>query len=140
MPDTFLLPRLLPRELQIDSILQHIMALPADKAFRVEIHQQSSRRSDAQNRYLWGCVYPTICAHLEGWEADDVHEYCLGEWSGWETIEAFGRRRLRPLKRSARLSKMEFADYIEFIQRRMAEHGIVIPDPDPEWMLREEAA
>jgi hypothetical protein len=35
---------------------------------------------------------------------------------------------------------MEFVDYINFIQRRMASHGIVIPDPDPEWYLREEAA
>lgn len=140
MADTFILPRLLTREMQIDSILQHIMALPADKAFRVEIHQQSARRSEQQNRYLWGCVYPTICARLGGWEADDVHEYCLGECFGWELLEGMGRRRMRPLKRSSKLSKMEFVDYIEFIQRHMAAKGIVIPDPDPEWMLREEAA
>jgi hypothetical protein len=29
-------------------------------------------------------------------------------------------------------------EYVEFIQRRMAEHGINIPDPDP--AMREEAA
>jgi hypothetical protein len=140
VPDTFLLPRLLSRESQVDAILNRIMTLPAERGYRVEIHEQSARRSEAQNNYLWGVVYPAICRHLEGWESGDVHEYCLGEHFGWETVEGFGRKRIRPIRRSSRLSKMEFVDYIGFIQRSMAERGIIIPDPDPEWFLREAAA
>lgn len=140
MPDTFLFPRLLSRDAQVDALLNRVMTLPDDKAYRVEIHEQSARRSLQQNAYLWGAVYPAICRQLEGWEAEDVHNYCLGEHFGWETLEGFGRRRMRPFQRSKNLSKMQFVDYIEFIQRHMAEKGIVIPDPDPEWMLREEAA
>jgi hypothetical protein len=66
---------------------------------------------------------------LPGWDAEDVHEYMLGEWSGWEALEGLGRKRLRPLRRSSRLNKQEFADFVDFIQRKAAEHGVFIPDP-----------
>lgn len=106
-----------------------VNALPTDRAWRVEVSEWKPRRSDEQNRYLWGAVYPAIQEHLEGWEKEDIHEYCLGECFGWETIEGLGKKRLRPLKRSSRLNKQEFTDYVAWIQRRMAEHGIYIPDP-----------
>lgn len=127
---TFILPRLLPRDRAICNIVDAIEDLPADQGFRVEIHEHKSRRTDQQNRYLWGVVYPAITQHLQGWDSDDVHEYCLGEHFGWEIVMGLGKKRLRPIRRSSKLSKLEFMQYIEFIQRRMAEHGIVIPDPD----------
>jgi hypothetical protein len=94
-----------------------------------EVKGKGPRRSHEQNRYLWGIVYATILKHLEGWDADDVHEYCLGEWGGWETMEGFGRKRLRPLRRSSKLNTTEFAEFVSFIQRHMAEKGIQIPNP-----------
>ena len=104
--------------------------LPADKAYRVEVKEHKPKRSDSQNRYLWGVVYATILREgaLQGWDADDVHEYMLGEWSGWEVFEGFGRKRMRPIRRSSTLNKQDFSDFVEFIKRRMAEHGVVIPD------------
>ena len=132
MKESFIFPRLLSRDGALARLIRAIHALPMDTAWRVEIHRHAGKRSDQQNRYLWGVVYPAITAHLEGWESEDVHEYCLGEHFGWETVTGLGRKRLRPLRRSSKLSKMEFSDYIEFIQRRMADHGIVVPDPDPE--------
>jgi hypothetical protein len=78
-------------------------------------------------------VYPKILQHLEGWDAEDVHEFCLGEWSGWEVMEGFGRKRLRPIKRSSKLSTVEFMDFVAHIQRTMAERGIDIPDPNEEF-------
>jgi hypothetical protein len=106
-----------------------VAQLPVDKAWRVTVEPYRPRRSDDQNRYLWGVVYPAIQQALEGWDKDDIHEYCLGECFGWETIEGLGRKRLRPLRRSSRMNKQEFTDYIAWIQRRMAEHGIYIPEP-----------
>lgn len=106
--------------------------LAKDKAWLVEVRELRPRRSDEQNRYLWGVVYPAITERLEGWTKEDVHEYCLGECFGWETVEGLGRKRHRPLKRSSRLSKTEFVDYVDFIQRRMAGHGIYVPDPGEE--------
>lgn len=77
---------------------------------------------------------------MRGWTAADLHEFFLIDHFGSEVHELFGKKRLKPLRRSSRLSKMEFADYIDHIQRFMAERGVFIPDPDPEWMLKEQAA
>lgn len=140
MIQQIVLPRLVDRSRLIERIAVALRALPADHAYRVEVHEHKSKRSDAQNRYLWGVVYPTVTKHLEGWSSEDVHEYCLGEHFGWEKVKGLGKTRLRPLRRSSRLSKLEFMDYVSFIQQRMAEHGIVIPDPDQDWMLHEDAA
>lgn len=108
----------------------------------VEVKEHKPTRSTQQNRYLWGCVYSTIlkAGKLDGWTAEEVHDYCLGEHFGWETVVGFGRKRIRPIRRSARLNKQEFTDFVAFIQQRMAEHGIFIPDADPDWFLKDDAA
>lgn len=98
--------------------------------WEVTIVEKKPKRSENQNRYLWGVCYAELCKVLLGWSAEDVHEYMLGEWSGWETLEGFGRKRLRPLRRSSRLNKQEFADFVAFIQQKAAEHGVFIPDAE----------
>lgn len=105
-------------------------AVMGGRRVRVTLADYHSKRSSSQNAYLWGIVYPKILEHLPGWDTDDIHEYCLGSWSGWETIEGFGRKRLRPLKRSSTLTTVEFTDFIEHIQRTMAEKGIDVPSPN----------
>lgn len=96
----------------------------------VECKPWKAKRSDSANRYLWGVVYAAFLEHLEGWAAEDVHEYLLGEWAGWETIEGMGRKRMKPLRRSSRLNKAEFAEYVEFCIRKGAEHGVFVPSPE----------
>lgn len=144
MQQQIILPRSLSREGVIQRIARALTALPQDKAWRVEIHEQRPKRSEQQNRYLWGAVYPHILRaggeSLGGWTGEDLHEYFLGEHFGWEEVSGFGRRRLRPLRRSSALNKQEFADFIAFIQQRMAEQGIVVPDPDPNFYQAEQAA
>jgi hypothetical protein len=106
-------------------------ALTEKKRLSIEV-KTGGTRSVQQNRYLWGVVYPTILGELhdmEGWRNEDLHEYMLGECFGWETLEGFGRKRIRPINRSSNLTKPEFVDYVAFIQQKMAEIGIEIPDP-----------
>jgi hypothetical protein len=109
-------------------------ALPADKAWRVDVSESRPRRSEQQNRYLWGVVYETILRGsgeaLAGWYAEDLHEYFLGECFGWETLDGMGRKRMRPVKRSSKLNKQEFSDYVQFIQQKAAGLGIYIPDAE----------
>jgi hypothetical protein len=112
----------------VDRLAKTLNALDAAKAWEVTVKEKKRTRSEQQNRYLWGVVYATICEHLPGWDAEDVHDYFLGEHFGWEVLEGFGKKRIKPIRRSARLNKMEFADYIAFIQRKMAERGVYIPD------------
>jgi hypothetical protein len=130
---TITLPKGRTEAAQASAVMRALESLSTDKAWRIEIREQKATRSDAQNRFLWGVAYPTVLEAggeaLAGWEAEDLHEYFLGECYGWETLEGMGRKRVRPIRRSSRLSKTEFADYVAFIQRRAAQMGIVIPDP-----------
>lgn len=124
---TFRLPAT-NRERIADNLRDFVMSALPGKELRVEVCEYRKRRSDDQNRYLWGVVYATL-RNATGQPADDWHEYMLGEWAGWEETALFGRKRLRPLRRSSKLSTVEFADYVAFIQQRAAENNIYIPDP-----------
>ena len=100
--------------------------------YRVKI-TKGHRRSIEQNSYLWGVVYDTILQHGlrdQGWTREDLHEYFLGEYHGWQTIEGFGKKRIKPVERSSGKNKMEFVDYIAFMQQKAAELGVVIPEPE----------
>lgn len=125
---TFVLPEI-GRERIADNLRAFVMAAFPGKKVRVTVARATRRRSDDQNRYLWGVCYPAL-REATGQDVDDWHEYMLGEWAGWEEFEMFGRKRLRPRRRSSKLSTVEFADYVAFVQLRAAEHGIFIPDPD----------
>jgi hypothetical protein len=91
-----------------------------------------SRRTNDQNALLWA-LYSDAKQRggelLGGWDTETIHEYMLGEYFGWVTTEALGRKRQTPAKRSSRLTKMEFSDFVEFVVRRFAEHGIVLEMP-----------
>lgn len=128
----FVLPKQLRRDGMIQRIATVLGTLPAEQAWRVNVSEHKPLRTHQQNAYLWGVCYAELLKHLDGWQADDVHEYMLGECFGWETIEGLGKKRLRPLRRSSRLNKQEFSDFVAFVQRKAAEHGVFIPDADEE--------
>ena len=130
MSQTFVLHKDATRERVLGNLVRFVQSLPDSKAWKVEVAQYARRRSDEQNRYLWGVVYPAFEQALEGWDKEDIHEYLLGEHFGWQRIEGMGRAKVKPLKRSSKLTKAEFADYVDFCQRKGAEHGIYVPDPE----------
>lgn len=116
----------------IDSLSVLLRSL--DGKLQVTIKRWKPKRSNQQNAYLWGAVYPTILHEAglanQGWDADDLHEFFLIDAFGSEVIEGFGRKRQKPLRRSSGLSTTEFMDYIDHIQRFMAEKGVDIPSPN----------
>lgn len=125
------------RNSAMNRIAAFLARLPKDRDFKVEVLEQKPRRTEEQNRYLWGGIYKSILEQghekLGGYTAEDLHEYLLGEWSGWELLEpaeGLGRKRLKPIRRSSALSKMEFSEFVDFIKQRMAEHGIIVPDAE----------
>lgn len=106
------------------------------KALHVEIKEWGGKRSDEQNKALWGVAYETILSQgmrEKGWDKDDLHEFFLGEFHGWEAVQGFGKAQMRPIKRSSKLSMKDFAEFYSFVQRKAAEFGIDVPDPDPKW-------
>jgi len=102
-------------------------------SWQVSIEAFKPKRTDRQNAFLWGVVYPSILEGggemLRGWTKQDLHEYFLIETFGSEIIEGFGRKRHKPLKRSSKMTKQEFRDFIDLIEVRCAEMGIHIPEP-----------
>jgi len=133
-PVTFYFYRGIQRTRLLARVASFIAALPFDRDWKVEVTLYQKKRSLEQNAYLWGVVYPTILAHggesLAGWSVNELHDYFLGEHFGWRTLNGFGRKHLFPRRRSSKLSTMEFSDFVAFIQQRMAEHCIYVPDPN----------
>jgi hypothetical protein len=126
------------RPRQLERLFAVLSALPPAFAWRIEIFRVQKSRSEAQNNYLWGVVYPAIIKgggeNLAGWTADDLHEYFLEKHFGVEQITGFGGTRTKPKRRSSKLSTVEFMDYVATIQREAAQIGIYVPDPNEELM------
>ena len=110
--------------------------LPPDKPWRLEVSEYKPRRSDAQNRFLWSTYQRIIDMggeDMRGWTKDDLHEFFLQHTYGTEIIDGLnGMEHIKPMRRSSRLSKVEFVDFVATIQRFMAERGVYLPDPDEE--------
>jgi hypothetical protein len=141
---SFLLPKLKPRDQQICRIVDALEDLPISEGYRVEVHEHRATRSDLQNRTLWW-IYDNILKlggeMMGGWCREDLHEFFLITHFGSVTKSIFGRKRLVPNRRSSRLSKIEFAGYVDFIYDFMRKQGVELPLPDPEYATyREEKA
>lgn len=111
-----------------------------EKSWRVTVGPYRKARSNDQNAFLW-MTYQTILdsatEELRGWTKDDLHEFFLIDAFGAETIDGFGRKRLKPIKRSSKLTTTEFMDYVAHIQQFMAERGLYLPDPNEENRMTE---
>lgn len=105
-------------------------ALVQEQALEIAIKKAKRKRTESQNAKLWA-IYSEILRvggeSLAGWTKDDLHEHFLEEHFGTEIKELFGKKRRCPLSRSSKLSTKEFADFVEFIFRYMAERGVYIP-------------
>jgi hypothetical protein len=125
-----------PPEQIANAISNMVSRLDPAQSWQVTIEAFKPKRSDQQNAFLWGVVYPSILEgggeSLRGWTTTDLHEYFLIEAFGSEVIEGFGRKRHKPLRRSSKLTKQEFSDYLAIIEAKCAELGIHIPEPNYE--------
>lgn len=143
MSDTFILPAndSQLRETRIGNLVRFLRLLPEGHAWAVETKRHKRRRSDSQNRYLNGVAYK-ILAQATGYERDDISEYLCGQYFGWKEKRVPGKRVVQvPIRttttnedgRYAPLNTSEFAEYVAFVQRFGAEHGVYIPDPNEEY-------
>lgn len=129
MSQAFVLPPELSDREQIAANLHAFVmkALPG-KRLKVTVEEAKKRRSDEQNRALWGVAYKAL-SDATGNDAEDLHTFFLGEHFGWEVVTVMGEKKRRPMRRSSGLSTVEFAEFYSFIQRRAAEAGYYVPDP-----------
>lgn len=133
------------RDPMLSRITAFLRSLP-ERSYRLELREHRSTRSIQQCRYLNAVAYKLL-SNATGYERDDISEFLCGTYFGWRekkvprkpgitdgiasvpvrttTMNEDGQRDV--------LSWADFWDYVAFVQRFGAEHGVHIPDPDPNW-------
>ena len=133
------------RPAELERLGRVIMSTLPGKRLAVEISAYAPKRSDRQNNYLNGVAYKLL-SDATGYERDDISEYLCGLYFGWKDKPMPGKRVVQiPIRTTTRdengnrsvLKKLEFSEYVAFVQRFGAKHGVYIPDPDPEWFNKE---
>lgn len=118
----------------------HAQGLPVN----VKVSIARPERTPPQLRYLWGVVYKMLAEH-GGFEPEEVSEYLCGSWWGWKDKKLPGNRTEQVPIRTTTVDEDGNKDvidgdvfwkYVEFCQRVGARHGVVIPDPDPEYKIK----
>lgn len=151
--NNFILPKStdLERSRHIGRVVERLESLPLDHAWRVNVEEAKSERSENQNKYLFGCAYKLIM-EATGYEKEDIHASLLKKHFGTK-LKRIPKSRFNPegldevpLRttttdengRRSVLGKTHFAEYVSFVQRfAVNELSIVIPDPDPDHAIHE---
>ena len=111
--------------LKFDHPDKYLVYLASMEGKRIELTLQKERhnRSLSQNSYYWGVVIE-ILAEYFGYTPEEQHESL--KWLFLKTHEDS----LVTVKSTAKLSTIEFADYVDKVMRWAAmEYQIYIPDP-----------
>ena len=104
----------------------------------ITITPNRKTRSNQQNAYLWGIVYPAVLFGLQdaGWEIIDVeqvHEYCKQAFAAREVINKDTGEVLSLPNSTARMQTAEFNVYVDKIKAFAFEYlNITIPEPNEE--------
>jgi hypothetical protein len=124
------------READIERLSAVLLAALPGKRVKVEVKEYRKDRTSPQCRYLNGIAY-RLLSEATGYERDDISEYLCIQYFGGKDKQVPGKRTVTvPLrttttdengKRSV-LTTQEFADYVAFVQRFGAKHGVFIPD------------
>lgn len=115
--------------------------LPESKPWEIEIRPRRKTRSAKQRKSLFGVAYKAImdATGLQG-DADkrQLHRDMCGEFYGWTDGPLNLRKPVRTTTRNERgepeeITTVDALELYAFIQRKAAEFGIDVPDPDPLW-------
>lgn len=129
---SFLLPQNVARADLISKVSRFLALLSPDKSWEVEVKEAKQTRSTDQNSLLWALydqILTTGGEAMGGWTRDDLHEFFLENHFGTATKNYGGKSVDVPRRRSSRLSKQEFSDFVDSIVRFMASQGIFLEMP-----------
>ncbi len=120
--------------------------LPDTREFEIVVKRHVKRRTDKQRRSLFGVAYKAIM-EAAGYQGDaekrKLHENMCGDYFGWKDDPILGRVPERTTTTNEHgerdeISTLDALDMYYFIQRKAAEFGIDVPDPDPYWRAKAE--
>jgi hypothetical protein len=93
----------------------------------VTLSRVFSRRSNAQNKWYWGCIIP-ILSDWTGYEKDEMHE-ALKRLFLTEERELPSGVAIQFVPSTASLDTKAFSDYADRCCRWASEQGVPIPKP-----------
>lgn len=109
-----------------------IQAMVRDGTTELTVKPHKARRTVDQNALLWA-IYGEIIKRggemMAGWDKDDLHELFLQLHFGSKVLTLGKHKKRTALRRSSKLNKQEFGEFVEFIVRYMAEQGVYIELP-----------
>lgn len=104
---------------------QQIAHLKGKKRAVVTIESEGTPRSQQQNRYLWGVVYP-ILAETTGYSAEEIHEYGKVKFLPPKIIRV-GRKAVYITRSTTELTTSDMVEYIDKFIALAGELGAHIP-------------
>lgn len=106
-----------------------------DGTFRIEVTKVRGKRSNEQNAWLWGCIYPLMLVGLNGagWgfaSIEQVHEFCKAQFNGERVVNADTGEVFMIPSSTAQMDTLTFATYCDKLREYGREFlGIEIPEP-----------
>lgn len=113
-----------------------------DGLYVVTVDRLRKGRSNDQNQYLWGCVYPQVLEGLldAGWDdftdVLQVHALCLEKFAKGKAVNYQTGEIMEFSGTTQLMSTAEMSAYTDSIRRWAMEYlNIDIKDPDKGWKL-----
>lgn len=120
------------------SLMMKLLYSLSNGEYRVSIKKKRPNRTNPQNNYLWGAVYPQILMGLleSGFDditnIDQVHELCKLRFTKTEVVNKHtGDIICCPTQSTKSMDRVEFATYIDQI-RDWAKNYLNIDIPEPQ--------
>ena len=110
-----------------------------DGKYQISIKKVRKPRSNDQNGWLWGCIYPMLLDALNetGWEFTDseqVHEFFKSQMTIDKVVNKHTGEIIEFPNSTSKMDTLTFATYCEKLRKYASEYlNIEIPDPDKFW-------
>lgn len=107
-----------------------------DGNYKVTIGKVRDNRSNAQNNYLWGVVYPFIATGLRevGYPnitIDDAHDFCKHKFAQRNVVNHNTGEIINLPSSTAKMDVVQFSHYVDQIKAFAEEYlNIQIPQPN----------
>lgn len=133
------------------AFLAHIQSVDLSEPLKVILTDKKARRSELQNRYLFGWVYTQLFQMLADagivintadsevpWTKDLLHEVMKTKFLMIGAVESRGGNTIPIYKSSTKLSRAEFSEFVQNIKNLAYQFwGIDIPEPPAKSIYRE---
>lgn len=94
----------------------------------VTVAKKGRKRSERQNKYLWGVVYKLLSDYF-GYTSEEMHELMKQKFAPKKEVKIGNEMTLIPCS-TTELLTTNFNEYLELIKQFGAENNIIIPDPE----------